>query len=376
MKFLFVASEISPPYTEGRKRFVLDLAHEIQRKDAVHLLTTASTTDGEIIDSIPRTHHHCGSRLRHLLWPTQALQAMITRFRPDVICHFPYGTFRHVYGYASQWSMARIDRISRKHGIPCITLMYSIDDATTPEKLKRKVSCLAIQPRPGWQGATVALGRDYHMWPRRREQGAGRTLLFMAGMWQSNTQRVDHVLETRGLSVLLQAGRLLGPHGVNLIVASPLFRDEACRRYLLQHPTNAWPSSQLSLKSIVDVPAIYHDADLFVFPYQRDIAQFVPTSVIEAMVAGTPVIMTDLPCLRRLANGGETAYLFPPHDAPALAATVLAALSDQTRRGALAERAQHYAVGQWSIERSAHDLRELATQLNSLSMTRCTPRAS
>jgi glycosyltransferase involved in cell wall biosynthesis len=59
-----------------------------------------------------------------------------------------------------------------------------------------------------------------------------------------------------------------------------------------------------------------------------------PLKAFEAMAAGRPLVMSDLPSSREIVREGETALLAPPGDAPALAAALLRLLNqpDLARR--------------------------------------------
>jgi len=91
-----------------------------------------------------------------------------------------------------------------------------------------------------------------------------------------------------------------------------------------------------------DVPAVLQRADLFVH---------VPTApepfgqtVVEAMAAGLPVVVSDVGAPPRIV--GDNAGLVVPHgDAVALADTLRALSGDEARRAALAEAARRQAQG-------------------------------
>jgi glycosyltransferase involved in cell wall biosynthesis len=135
------------------------------------------------------------------------------------------------------------------------------------------------------------------------------------------------------------------------------------RDYVKHHALNRWPVGQLELRGAVKIPDVYHEAALYVFPYQHAIHQFTPTSVIEAMMAGTPVVMSDLPFLRDLTQGGSMAYLFPPGDEEGLAGVVLKALGDPEGCRARGQEAKTYAKSRWSILTSAEKTRRIAESL-------------
>lgn len=363
MKWLFVAPEICAPFSEGRKRFVLDLAEQLAPDNELMLLSTR-TRQGETAQGIISDYRACKTRIGHVLSPLARLPGMLRDFQPDVVCQFPYGTFRGIYWYGSTWSMSATDRLCQKHGLPCISLMYAIDETTTPQALAGKVSCLAISERADWHGAVVNVGVRHHHWPMPTGKSSAQpTLLFMAGMWQPTLERLQHVLDTRGLRQLLLTGRLLAPHGIRLIVASPLLAAPELQSLLRNHPDNTWPNDQLVLRNLAQVPNIFWEADLFVFPYQGEITQFIPTSVIEAMLAGTAVAISDADCFSPLTNGGTTAYSFPANNPEKLANTIIGAFSDNNGRQALARRARQYAIEHWSIEASTQQLRSLANRL-------------
>lgn len=361
MKILLAAPEICTPWTEGRKRFVRDLCGSLARQDDVRIITTVPP--GHVTD-FPVSHRQvtCGTKPGHLLSLHRLLREELTSFRPDLVCHFPYGTFRHVYRLANLWSMSHVDQACRKHGTTCFTIMYSISNETSLNVLKASVTHLVpIRLPPANTDNAIRLGIDFGDWRTLaitdRHVTHGR-LLFMAGMWQQTRARTEHVLNVRGLRLLLQAGKQLSSRGLSLTVAVPLLAAASLRDYLLQHHDNTWPDGTLRFESEAKVPDIFTSHDLFVFPYMREETQFIPTSVIEAMAAGIPVALPQLSFLAGLAGNGERAITYPAADASALADAVFAAVSDISRMNHVRTNALRYVREQMDIERSCHDLRQ------------------
>jgi len=89
------------------------------------------------------------------------------------------------------------------------------------------------------------------------------------------------------------------------------------------------------LGSVHDVPRLLGHWDVFV--YSTTSAEGMGSAVAEALMAGLPVIASDLPVMREVC--GEAAAYFPAGDAPALANSVCDLIADQARRAALGSSA-------------------------------------
>lgn len=101
------------------------------------------------------------------------------------------------------------------------------------------------------------------------------------------------------------------------------------------------------------LPAVYHAASVFAFP---SLAEGYGLPVLEAMAAGTPVVMSDIDVLAEVA--GPAARMVPPRDVAGWTAALTAVLSDATVAKQLTEdgRAVAAAAG-W--EHGAAALSEL-----------------
>ena len=97
----------------------------------------------------------------------------------------------------------------------------------------------------------------------------------------------------------------------------------------------------------LDVSQLFSAADVVALPYRFSIGQAAyPGTVIEAMWVGAPLVTSDLPLLRELSDGGNTALLARPGDPIHLAEQLIRALSDRelaqslvtAQRRAMAER--------------------------------------
>lgn len=112
------------------------------------------------------------------------------------------------------------------------------------------------------------------------------------------------------------------------------------------------------------LPAVYRAASAFAFP---SLAEGYGLPVLEAMAAGVPTVMSDIPVLAEVA--GQAAVRVPPRDVAGWAAALTAVLSDETLRGRLtaAGRATAAAAG-W--EEGAADLGMLLAAVASGKLSR------
>ena len=78
----------------------------------------------------------------------------------------------------------------------------------------------------------------------------------------------------------------------------------------------ASPSTAASRPTRSALLRLFAEADLFVFPTRGDC---LPLAVMEALAAGLPVVTTDVAALPEAVTHGETGWIVPPDDPPALA---------------------------------------------------------
>ena len=362
MKLAFVAPEICTPFTEGRKRFVVDLIDEIKEKNDLVLLTTTLANETSDLPCKVYTTT-CQKPSQHLIKIITRLQKILKTERPDVVCLFPYGTFRHIYGLASKAFIWLVNLVCSFYNIPCITLMYSIEN-TSVSSLKRYAKNLAISSsQPGTLQINTGIKIQCHDSLNNDDNIETRKILFMAGMWQKTIQRIEHVINIRGLGILLRAGRMLAEHDIKLIIAVPLFSSLECQQFLLTHPDNTWPTDAIIFQAEVCIPDIFCECDLFVFPYNEEIVQFTPTSVLEAMSAGKCVALTDRDFVSPLINNGKTAITISPDDSVLAANQILDILNNKKKRRSIEKAAYQLVKDKWSIKLSASQLLKHANEL-------------
>jgi glycosyltransferase involved in cell wall biosynthesis len=99
-----------------------------------------------------------------------------------------------------------------------------------------------------------------------------------------------------------------------------------------------------------DVPALLHMADVFAFP--TEYREGVPRVLLEAALAGVPIVTTDMPGCGDVVRDGSSGLLVPPRDPTRLAQGILASLNDRDRARGMAERAVQIVVDEFGLRRN------------------------
>ena len=86
--------------------------------------------------------------------------------------------------------------------------------------------------------------------------------------------------------------------------------------------------------------------DMFVLP-SRD--EGLPVTVMEAMLAGLAVVVTDVGSVREAVVDGETGLVVPVEDPAALAAAINILIAEPERRAAMGEAARAIAEKRFTV---------------------------
>ena len=115
-----------------------------------------------------------------------------------------------------------------------------------------------------------------------------------------------------------------------------------------------------------DVPDILAALDVFVF---SSLHEGLPLAVSEAMLAGVPMIVSDIEPLLEATGDGEFAEVFPVGDEKVLAEKLISLCRDGDRRRNLAARAKTFASENFSIDAHLRQLRALYNALSTAAET-------
>lgn len=355
MKVLILAPKICTPWTEGRKKFVSDLIEASHtRWELCGLLTVDAGESNELAENF--TSLLANNRKDHLLLLVRGLKQAIRKYKPDLVCHFPFGAFSGVRGLANLWAISKVAGICRALEAPCCTCMYSLTSEANSwlhHWLLKDVyfnQYAGNKKRIRFGVKLPAANVD------RTKISDSRTLLFMSGAAEASTERLDYVLDVRGLRLLLKAGRVLSSLGYKLIVAIPFLQSRQMQQLLLDHSDNSWEQNQLELRAEVRVPDIFAGVAGFVFPYGQEEQQFVPTSIIEAMHFGVPVVLPKLGFLVQFYAGAEKALIYSPGDSDGLIAQIKRLESDADGVSNIRNKALDFVADEYSITNTVLDI--------------------
>lgn len=164
-----------------------------------------------------------------------------------------------------------------------------------------------------------------------------------------------------GARVLLVVGRLAEQKGIDVAVAAmPAIRaahPEAVLVVLGEGPLHDRLVAQAGdgvffAGKAGDVAEWLRRADVFVHPARWEGFGLV---VLEAMLAGLPVVASRVSALPELVADGETGLLVPPDDPNALASAVVRLLGDRQLAARLGEAGLARARAEFSVDRMARD---------------------
>jgi glycosyltransferase involved in cell wall biosynthesis len=105
-----------------------------------------------------------------------------------------------------------------------------------------------------------------------------------------------------------------------------------------------------------DVADVLRALDIFVFSSRKD---SFGVAVVEAMLAGVPVVVSDIGALLEVTRGGEYASVFRTGDADDLAQRLVELVEGRARRVRLATEARRWAKAEFGIETHIANLLKL-----------------
>jgi len=154
---------------------------------------------------------------------------------------------------------------------------------------------------------------------------------------------VGRLAPPKDLITLLKAVKLLSGVEV-LIVGDGELRDKV-EKYVFE---NGLSEKVLLLGEREDVPEILSNSDIFVLPSRWE---GLPFTIIEAMMAGLPVVASKVGGVPELVDDGITGFLVPPGDHLSLAQAIRKLVDDKNLREKMGKLGREKALKLFTVER-------------------------
>lgn len=172
---------------------------------------------------------------------------------------------------------------------------------------------------------------------------------------------VARLVEKKGIGDVIAACALLAGReiGVRLEIAGDGPMRAALSEQAALAGVNVVFHGALPNERVIE---LYRRASVFCLPCvvaETGDRDGLPTSVLEAMAIGAPVVTTAVNGLREVVHDGQTGLVVPERDPAALAGAIELLLTDRDLAHRLAAGARQLVERQFTIERSVAELRAL-----------------
>jgi glycosyltransferase involved in cell wall biosynthesis len=97
-----------------------------------------------------------------------------------------------------------------------------------------------------------------------------------------------------------------------------------------------------------DVPSLLKAADVFAFP--TEYREGVPRALLEAALAGLPIVATNMPGCNDVVRDGWSGFLVPPHSPRLLATKIIDLLDDNSTARAMGARAAELVRQEFNLD--------------------------
>ncbi len=221
-------------------------------------------------------------------------------------------------------------------------LMRSLNRVITVSNAVRQDMISYIPP---YKLVTIYNGVDYRCFSGYSRQEARKCFNFHSHNFVVGI--VSRLIMDKGIATLLQAASLLKHIQPNIKFV--IVGEGPLQRYFENY------SRALDLSNTVtftgyrkDVGFLMAGWDLYALP---SLSEGFSVSVLEAMAACLPVVVSDLPSMHEMVINNKGGYFVKPGDAPSLAAAILNILKDPDKARAMGEYNHKRIITHFGVER-------------------------
>ena len=279
--------------------------------------------DGAILENLRARRSRWAQVLPLMVAEVLAIRREVKARRPDVI---------HVHwlipqGLAALIAAPKVPKLVTSHGGDVYGLRDPVSRALFRAVLKNADAVTAVNE--DMRDRLLALGADpatTSMISMGVDVAAFRPLASAAERRRGRVLFVGRLVEKKGVSVLLEALRLLDQSGYDVCVAG----DGPLRSSLTTQAAGL-PVRFVGVLGREALSAELGAASIAVFPSVPAVSgdqDGLPVALLEAMSAGCAVVASDLPGLRDAVQDGQSGLLTTPGSAPELAGALRRLLRD------------------------------------------------
>jgi glycosyltransferase involved in cell wall biosynthesis len=162
---------------------------------------------------------------------------------------------------------------------------------------------------------------------------------------------VTRLTRLKGISTLLQAASLVHQirPGVRFLLVGP--RQSEGPFAISQSEIDRHAPYVVATGRRSDVPALLGIADVFAFP--TEYREGIPRVLLEAALAGLPIVTTSMPGCSDVIKDGWSGSIVPPRAPQALAARIVGLLCDRPNALAMGARAAKLVTEEFGLELTA-----------------------
>jgi glycosyltransferase involved in cell wall biosynthesis len=191
-------------------------------------------------------------------------------------------------------------------------------------------------------------------------------------MGQTDLEIFKSKYNLKGKRIILYVGQIIPRKGINFLIrAIPIVKEKLKDNDLIFIFIGSGSSidalkkqaDYLEIGSTVlftgsvssqDLCMFYKSSELYVLP---SLSEGLPTTILEAMYFGLPVISTNIPGIRD--HFFDTALLVPPRDENALAESIINLLTDTVLAKRLSQTGKHHVLSRYTWDRVAKEYEAL-----------------
>lgn len=161
---------------------------------------------------------------------------------------------------------------------------------------------------------------------------------------------VGRMIRSKGVDVLMEAGRRLTQRGVPLRIELHGHSDLGNPEAIPDAELRAWSAEGIGrwFGPTADVPDVWRRCDISVLPARS--REGMPRALLEAAASSRPLIVTDVPGCRHFVRGGIDGLIVPPGDAEALSQALETLLRDRDLRVRFGEAARRRFLDGFTVD--------------------------